>query len=714
MLSVFMRCLYYCSATKKCLLLLFLIPLFCEAQDCNITVNAGKDQVVEKTSVVTLSATPLSSGQTGIWKHVSGATPVWWSAKQIAPYTSSVSVPKAAPLYLQNQRDARWPQTMIKRISDATLMKPLYGTSWNNFGPWYATRQHWNADNTLMLMQAISLSNDGNYNGHNSAPSNFILLNGKTGEYIKPAYSAKGSLPQMFRWSNTDPNLVYFINGSAPILRYWKPLTDEYGIAKDFSSICDGISSTFGGGVNDPSIDGRYWALPMRKGSQWFISVWDSQTDHIVSNIPIPYEPNAPNAPIQDHDMSRSGNYVIITSFTDWVSGNTPIAKGVAVFNRNGNYLRSINIDAPLVNPIVTIGGHHTLVLTENGEDRYVAMYSPDGIERWMVSYNLANGSRRDESEKGVYFGGYYISGQSFNRPDIAIISDLPVTSNNSAFNKFPLQRHISAIKIDGSKKLYPIAQELISLTDFSSADQYYLCPWATANRDASVVFFKSPYNTDWSSGLPSVFHAYIATPTVEIVNENSPQTLVQDLPPGRHVFSWTVTTSGGCVASDEVVIVVCESQGNCAPLSVNFGNLNVEIVDQHLVAEWVTLKEQNNDRFDIEYSSNGKNFIGIGSVKSKHVNGYEDTITHYRFQQPLSKLPTMIGAGLLALMAIGATIKKNRVILLASTIALFLFFACIRNHDVLSEHSNRYIRIVSIDKDGKKEYSKTVKAIEP
>lgn len=545
------------------LLCAFVLAVKTTAQDCS--ANAGTDIQASTGEGLILNGSTLVNGQSGTWKHISGPEPKSWLAQHIQPNTPSTSVPQAVSPYLEKEHDAKWSQTWLRRVSDETLMTPTIGTSWNNFGPWYNLRQHWNADNSLMLIQAIPLQPDGNYNGLIGAASNFYLLNGNTGEYIRPAHSSNGALPQMFRWSITDPDLVYYVSPNntvnPPIIRYWKPSTDTYGISKDFSGSYDAISPSFGGGINDFSIDGKYWALPMRRGTQWYVAVWDLELDQVILEIPVPGEPDQPAFPIANCEMSRSGKYVIITSDNPWQSGTQSIPKGISVWTKEGVWLRSINIDAPLVNPIASLGGHHTLVLTENGEDRYVCFYTETGAQdRWIVSYNLEDGSRRDESEQGLVFGAYYMSGVSFQKPDMMLLSFETMNTNNSYFNEYPLQRHISFIKIDGSKKIYPVAQELVSLTDFVSADKYYTFPWATPNQDASAVLFKTPRNLDWSSGIPNMFHAYVATPAVYFDDKSDPTTEVFNLPNGTHTFSWTVTDGNGCTSTDEVVVTIGES----------------------------------------------------------------------------------------------------------------------------------------------------------
>jgi hypothetical protein len=275
--------------------------------------------------------------------------------------------------------------------------------------------------------------------------------------------------------------------------------------------------------VSDPSIDGRYFALGLRKpGGAWYVCCWDRTTDSILCEIPMPSEPG--NSPFPQVEMSRSGTYITIMADSSWSEGGTSRGVGLSIYQRDGTWLRTFwhgpGSGIGDQSGATSIIGHQGNAQDVNGNDVYLFLYGDNGNQdsRRFKSIRL-DGTQsmpgRDETDNGIIMGLHYVEAYSYNAPGWALVSDGPVTTGNSSADDFPMRGHIWAFKIDGSKTIYPIAQERISAVDFSAGDTYFLLPWATSSRDMTKVLFKSTFDTDWSAGgggIPTEIHAIIAS----------------------------------------------------------------------------------------------------------------------------------------------------------------------------------------------------------
>ncbi|MCH5720376.1 hypothetical protein [Niabella hibiscisoli] len=99
--------------------------------------------------------------------------------------------------------------------------------------------------------------------------------------------------------------------------------------------------------------------------------------------------------------------------------------------------------------------------------------------------------------------------------------------------------------------------------------------------------------------------------------------------------------------------------------LPVSFGAITAKIIGGQLTVNWSTLKETNNDRFEIEASVDGENFTTIGTVDSKATNGNSDRDLEYQFERNATDSNSLLlSLGVLALGAIGlGATRKFRVL---------------------------------------------------
>ncbi len=147
------------------------------------------------------------------------------------------------------------------------------------------------------------------------------------------------------------------------------------------------------------------------------------------------------------------------------------------------------------------------------------------------------------------------------------------------------------------------------------------------------------------------------------------------------------------------------------AALPVVFDDVLARVKSGNLLVQFTSISETNNEYFSILASRNGVDFKEIGRVDSAAEHGNSSTPLEYSFMININN--TLVTGSLffitLLLPAIGRRKKK---VLIAAAIFSISFLACRKSKDVLDSSGveKLFIRIVQIDKDGTKAYSKIVK----
>ncbi|MBO9592636.1 MAG: hypothetical protein J7599_06970 [Niabella sp.] len=182
--------------------------------------------------------------------------------------------------------------------------------------------------------------------------------------------------------------------------------------------------------------------------------------------------------------------------------------------------------------------------------------------------------------------------------------------------------------------------------------------------------------------------------------------------PGGTTTSSFRYAVNGTSVRSADATYTITFSLA----LPATFGPLTAVFKNNELVVSWTTETETNNDHFEIEASVDGKTFTTIGTVKTQAENGTAVQALQYRFskEQPGS-LIAALGIGLLALGGLGACMNRKRRVscILAVLLGGALFYSgCTKNETLPSAEGKLYIRIVQVDKDGTRSYSKVVVAV--
>lgn len=149
-------------------------------------------------------------------------------------------------------------------------------------------------------------------------------------------------------------------------------------------------------------------------------------------------------------------------------------------------------------------------------------------------------------------------------------------------------------------------------------------------------------------------------------------------------------------------------------PLAVTFGSITASIENGFLVVKWITENETNNSHFNIQVSKNGTDFTTIATVKSKAPNGTTNQVTDY--EQTIALPVSLLSGFTIAFALLSFGVKKRRSLYRLTSVMLFIctLFACSRQ-DIAGVETNQklLVRIVQVDMDGTKSYSKTVQVVD-
>lgn len=198
------------------------------------------------------------------------------------------------------------------------------------------------------------------------------------------------------------------------------------------------------------------------------------------------------------------------------------------------------------------------------------------------------------------------------------------------------------------------------------------------------------------------------------------------DVAPGNYTIRITqpggtsiVGSSDGGTDTDLAVTVNEEPVTNTyfslnSSLPVHFGAINASIRDGQLWVNWSTLSEINNKYFEVEASTDGKNFKTIGSVDTKANNGSSDITLEYSFGASVPQLPLALGASVFLLAGLIAVKRKHRFIAGGALLLCLGMFvtSCTKGDPAeVQKDTTVFVRIKQVDKDGSFTYSKPVKA---
>ncbi|SDC62475.1 right-handed parallel beta-helix repeat-containing protein [Niabella drilacis] len=145
--------------------------------------------------------------------------------------------------------------------------------------------------------------------------------------------------------------------------------------------------------------------------------------------------------------------------------------------------------------------------------------------------------------------------------------------------------------------------------------------------------------------------------------------------------------------------------------LPVNFSQVFAYTQNNSLYINWRTATETNNDHFDIEVATDGRSFYKIGTVLSKATEGNSAIEIDYAFSASAASL--LAAPAVLLLVLAGFKKHRNKLAIALTLAGLLLVIGCAKNDAAIDADAKAlFIRIRQVDKDGKFEYSKIVRAV--
>lgn len=172
-------------------------------------------------------------------------------------------------------------------------------------------------------------------------------------------------------------------------------------------------------------------------------------------------------------------------------------------------------------------------------------------------------------------------------------------------------------------------------------------------------------------------------------------------------------------VTSPTTTITLANFTGNIV-LPVVFNSVKATQKNGQLVVDWSTASENSNAYFEVQGSSNGVNFIKLGTVSSKGNNGNSSEPLSYQFIVDANSSLLLSGFGILTLLG-GVSLlrlRKRKSILLLVSACIFLpaltITSCTKSITVPDGAADQkiFVRIAQVDKDGTTSFSKVVHAV--
>ena len=181
----------------------------------------------------------------------------------------------------------------------------------------------------------------------------------------------------------------------------------------------------------------------------------------------------------------------------------------------------------------------------------------------------------------------------------------------------------------------------------------------------------------------------------------------------GDNTLVTTTTDADGNPRTVNGTVDLGAYEYDMAVLPVTLDGFTAWLKGDQLFVDWSTLTETNNSHFFIEASTDGATFHSIGRVGSLAPGGNSDQSISYSFEINWPSTGAFLRSGLLFLLFSGMGKRKKWLSLAAIVLfSIGLVSSCNKKGIVTSNPEGKvYLRIVQVDKDGVRSYSKTVVA---
>jgi hypothetical protein len=418
-------------------------------------ITVTSTTTLNTTLTIAAWAPPGARGVTVTTGAASGSVTFWVPATQVTD--NSIHVPPNYYFFLPPARDNNYVDpifgTAIERMSDATVSPDVaFGTGFLPFiTDEYSTMTPFNQDNSRIL--GLHFSYFGLYSGIFDAAGHFIK--------DLPFAVTASTEP---RWSLTDPNLLYFVNGNQ--LKQLNVSTDAISVVQTFAE----YTSITGKGESDISFDGDHFVF---LGDNQFVFVYEISTH------------------------SKGG--VFDTGLRAFDSPGTARFNGIELFDRNMNFLRQV----------ARAGGHMDVTRDDNGAEVLIWANSADPLATCpnaIVKIRLDTGlqtcillldqrlafhvSGTDNIPGKPNSGWFFVDTYAPGDPDPATSAWAPYTNE------------ILQVKLDGTQ----VRRLAHHRSRPNAGDTYDYQPRVSSSRDGSRIVFTSDYGLQSILGYSSLY----------------------------------------------------------------------------------------------------------------------------------------------------------------------------------------------------------------
>ncbi len=498
-----------------------------------------------------------------------------------------------------------------------------------------------------------------------------------------------------FALNNVDGNGggIYNFNSSFPVITncsFWGNKATSGGGLLNLNSTSSITNCSFAG--NNATIGGGLYCIgttsQLRNSIVWGNTVTSGSSAGIYdggSAITVSYS-IVQGGPSGDID----GNLNTDPLFTDAANGNLKLLCGSLAIDAGNNSLIPSGIttdldgNARIQNSIVDMGAFEgsfissgTALASATANDTKIQAgsiyYGPCGSLIAMVKSSGSNAISGNTTAKLWIDAG---------QPTQYVKRHYQITPDNNAATA------------TGTVTLYFTQQEFNAFNGQNPAPALLL---PTGSSDATGIsnlrIEKRPgISSDGSGALAT----YTGTPTTLDPDDAK---IVWNASRNRWEISFDVTGFSGFFV---------KTQTGALPVTF-YGGLTAVLKNGQLQVNFSTATETNISHFEIEASADGQQFTQIGSLPSLSKDGNSSEILNYSFSASTTVLGGIAALGLFAF--IGFRGRKYR--LLTIIVTLLALAACNKYKEEIQSGKAGFIRIVEVDKDGGKTYSKVVKISE-
>jgi len=257
--------------------------------------------------------------------------------------------------------------------------------------------------------------------------------------------------------------------------------------------------------------------------------------------------------------------------------------------------------------------------------------------------------------------------------------------------------------RVHGSMADNTTVDEHEDIYNFTETSVLNLCG---ASSDAAVLF---PVANSIITGQKIQLSFAPAGGTFSIAGPATVSTTGELIATGTGAITVTYTVTGNCGTTSSSI-----TTNASGPLGVSFGDIRAQLSNNVLVVDWTTLKEENNSHFLVEISADGRQFTGIGELKTQSLNGNSSESLHYHFSKNLTGNSALFGIGLMTILGLSLFSKRRWLFSAVFILALgALFTGCKKSNAPEISNDKIFIRIVQVDIDGKQTYSKVISVID-